>query len=85
MPLLTSENIKSCLAVITVVSIEDVTDNHACLPHSSITNQHAAQLIPQSDGFIMSLTSHFSLQYQPTPLSKQLESPESNSKSEALL
>lgn len=54
--LLTGKNIKCCLPVLAVVSIEDVADDHAGLPHSSITNQHAAQLFPQPVWFIMSLT-----------------------------
>lgn len=54
---LTSEDVKSCLCVITVVAIKDVADDHAGLPHSSISHQHAAQLFPQSASSVTSLNS----------------------------
>lgn len=51
------------MPVLAVVSVEDVADNHAGLPYSTITNQHAAQFVPQSVWFVMSLTGlcHFFL------------------------
>lgn len=59
--LLTSKNIKRCLPVVAVVSIEDVADNHAGFAHSSISNKHAAHFLLQSDCFIKSLTGLFHL------------------------
>lgn len=52
---LTSEDVESRLSVIAVVAIKDVADDHAGLPHSSISHQHAAQLFPHSAGPVPSL------------------------------
>lgn len=86
-PALTGENIESCLSVLAVVSIEDVADDHAGLPHGSITDQHAAHLLPQPVCFVMSLTGlchlffFFFSQIITPSLRQQLQSPCSSSRS----
>lgn len=52
---LTGEDVERRLSVVAVVAVEDVADDHAGLPHSSISHQHAAQLFPQSASLFTSL------------------------------
>lgn len=51
---LTGKDIKCCLLVITVVSVEDVADDHAGLAYSAVAHQHAAQFLPQPGSLVRS-------------------------------
>lgn len=53
---LTGKDIKRCLFIITVVSVEDVADDHAGLAYSTVAHEHAAQFLPQPDGLVRSQT-----------------------------